>query len=446
MPTRYPVPLTPPTYGKAPAKVTAGRRVGLYSVFDGAFIIVSLVLTLWYAGILLRQGFSWSPHMLWLVAFWIIFTYLALPRLHQLFTLLYVPDYFIGRSRTGDGLLGDPINLALDGNEEDIHSAMQAAGWTLADEITLRSAWGMVVSALLKRSYPAAPVSGLYLFGKRHAFAYQQEVDGNPNRRHHVRFWPVPDGWTLPGGGHVDWLAAGTYDRSVGLSAFTLQITHKIDEDIDRERDYIVNTVRYADPEIGIHVFDEFSTAYHHRNGGGDRIRTDGNLPVLEVDGAAERNPTSITPQTQDNEHHLPPMTLWLAAGLTVLQAVIFSIVWWGSGWFSLFDAPEDAAYRWGLHAIGVGMVLVPAVLVALTFVRRRWAKILLMILITVNSINELADASTSATMGFINVATPSLSVIMLLALTAGPVRDWVGLERGGQVEKPEPTVKIPAA
>lgn len=445
MPSRYPVPLSEPTYGTAPAKVSAGRRVGLYAVFDGAFIVVSLALTLWYAWILLLQGFSWSPQMLLLIPFWGIFAYLALPRLHQLFTLLYVPDYFIGRSRTGDGLLGDPVNLALDGNEDDIHAAMQAAGWTLADEITIRSAWGMVVSALLKRSYPAAPVSGLYLFGKRHAFAYQQEVDGNPNRRHHVRFWPVPEGWTLPGGGHVDWLASGTYDRSVGLSAFTLQVTHKIDEDIDRERDYVVNTVRYADPQIGIHVFEEFSTAYHHRNGGGDRIRTDGHLPVLEVEGAAGRNPASITPGSRPPRHHLPPFQLLLAVGLIALQSVIFGVYWWGFGISSVFTAPRNSEFEWVVHGFGALMILLPVALAALTIVRRRWAKILLMVFVTLNSVSELAEASAAAEAGFTTIVVASFSVIVLLALTAGPVREWVGLNRGGLVEKPEPTVKINA-
>ena len=47
----------------------------------------------------------------------------------------------------------------------------------------------------------------------------------------------------LPGGYAVDWLAAGTYDKSVGLSLFTLQVTHKIEENTDIERDYIVETV-----------------------------------------------------------------------------------------------------------------------------------------------------------------------------------------------------------
>ncbi|WP_346845683.1 LssY C-terminal domain-containing protein [uncultured Rothia sp.] len=30
------------------------------------------------------------------------------------------------------------------------------------------------------------------------AFAYQLEVDGNPLKRHHVRFWKTPAGWALP--------------------------------------------------------------------------------------------------------------------------------------------------------------------------------------------------------------------------------------------------------
>lgn len=34
-------------------------------------------------------------------------------------------------------------------------------------------------------------------------------------------------------------------------------------------------------------VLENFSTGYHARNGGGDSIRTDGNLPVIDVRGLA---------------------------------------------------------------------------------------------------------------------------------------------------------------
>lgn len=142
MVARYPVPARPPSYGEvAPQKVSAERRVSVHRVVDSFFIAVAMVLTLWFAAVLLVQGISlsWS-RLLYLVVFWALLTYLALPRLHQFFTLLYVPEYFIGRTRTGDGLLGDPINLALNGDERDIHAALQGAGWVLADEITVRSA------------------------------------------------------------------------------------------------------------------------------------------------------------------------------------------------------------------------------------------------------------------------------------------------------------------
>ena len=141
----------------------------------------------------------------------------------------------------------------------------------------------MVLTVLSGRSYPNAPVSPAFLFGRRQDFAYQQEVDGNPRRRHHVRFWRCPTGWLLPGGHRVDWLAAGTYDKSVGFSLFTFQFTHKIDENIDIERDYIIESVKSNNKNVRVTILKDFSTGYHSRNGLGDAIRTDGDLPILEV-------------------------------------------------------------------------------------------------------------------------------------------------------------------
>ena len=106
----------------------------------------------------------------------------------------------------------------------------------------------------------------------------------------------------LPGGYAVDWLAAGTYDRSVGLSLFTLQDTHKIAEDTDIERNHIVDTVMAANPLITVEVIRNFSTGYHSRNGGGDLIQTDGDLPIIDltrVDAPAlEARPSERTVET----------------------------------------------------------------------------------------------------------------------------------------------------
>jgi len=254
--------------------------------------------------------------------FWVLVAYLVLPRIHRILTRIYVPDYFIGRTRTADGLLGDPVNLALMGSAEQVHAALQRGGWTRADELTGRTGWRIVTTTLSRRSYPAAPVSPLFLFGRRQDFAYQQEVEGNPSQRHHVRFWKCPDGWLLPGGFAVDWLAAGTYDRSVGLSLFTLQVTHKIDQDTDVEREHIIDTVRAASPEIGLDILRDFSTGYHSRNGGGDLIRTDGDLPVLNLAGVRPDAAPPSAPAPDGRPRR--PAQIVFGVVATVLQAVVY--------------------------------------------------------------------------------------------------------------------------
>ncbi|GAA2224031.1 LssY C-terminal domain-containing protein [Herbiconiux moechotypicola] len=260
------------------------RGFSLNALFDNLFFVVAGVAVVWLAYLVLNEGFASGWAQIWFyLVFWALVAYIALPRLHRILTNIYVPNYFIGRTRTSDGLLGDPVNLGLLGSEEQLHSAMLAAGWTRADDLTLRSGWRIVTSTLLRRSYDEAPVSPLMLFGRNQDFAYQQEVKGNPAKRHHVRFWRCPDGWLLPGGHHTDWLAAGTYDRAVGFSLFTLQITHKIDENTDVERDHIVSTVQEADAAVAVTVLKDFATGYHSRNGGGDAIVTDGDLPVIDL-------------------------------------------------------------------------------------------------------------------------------------------------------------------
>ena len=259
-----------------------GRHLGL-AWLENVFFFAVMICSFVFAVLLLREAtWSWSLLLL-LVGFWAVMAYLALPRLHRVLTTIYVPDYFIGCSRTTDGRLGDPLNLAFIGDEQQIHETMTRAGWVKADPVTLGSSVRIVVSSLLRRSYAEAPVSPLVLFRRTQEFAYQQEVDGNPSQRHHVRFWPTPDGWLLPGGRRVDWLASGTFDSGVGLSFFTLQVTHRIARDIDTERDHVLRTVTDAGPAVSVEMLHDFTSGYHSRNGGGDAVMTDGDLPVVAV-------------------------------------------------------------------------------------------------------------------------------------------------------------------
>nr|WP_179390382.1 LssY C-terminal domain-containing protein [Psychromicrobium silvestre] len=272
------------------------RRWSINLLVDNLFFVFSGAASIWLAWLVLSESIAGGWSKLWLsLPFWVVLAYVALPRLHRILTSIYVPDYFIGRSRTADGLLGDPINLAVRGSQQQLEAIMLAAGWTKADEITLLSSWRIIVSTVTRRSYLKAPVSSLMLFGRQQDFAFQQEVENSPAKRHHVRFWRCPDGWLLPGGHQADWLAAGTFDRSVGLSLFTFQITHKIDANVDIERDHIVQTMHAADTFVSLDVIEDFSTGYHSRNGGGDEITTDGDLPIVNVRGVTVEEPRNVT-------------------------------------------------------------------------------------------------------------------------------------------------------
>ncbi len=275
------------------------------SRMDHAFFILGGAAAIWLAFLLVGESFQLGWGQVWFyVVFWAFLAYLLLPRLHRILTTIYVPGYFIGRARTSDGLLGDPVNVALLGAETQIHAIMRAAGWTMADDVTFASSRRIISSTVFRQSYTEAPVSPLFLFDRQQDFAYQQEVDNNPGKRHHVRFWRCPEGWLLPGGHKVDWLAAGTYDRSVGFSLFTLQVTHKIEQNTDVERDHIVSTVSAAEPAVTVHVIEDFSTGYHSRNGGGDSISTDGDLPI--VNASSVRVPPDQPPRQTDSRDRRP--------------------------------------------------------------------------------------------------------------------------------------------
>src|SRR3954469_12532421 len=280
------------------------RRPSMLDRLDAALFAFAGLSMIWLAYLLVRAGVRPGWPLLLLLVFWILVTYLVLPRLHRILTRIYVPGYFIGRTRTSDGLLGDPVNLALRGREAQVHRAMVRGGWTRAHDLTVASGVRAVRSTLGRRSYTSAPVSPLLLFDRQQDFAYQQEVPGRPWARHHVRFWRAPGGWKLPGGHAVDWLAAGTYDRSVGLSLFTLQVTHRIDEDTDVERDHVLRSVMAGRPDVVVDVIEGFSSGYHARNGGGDHIRTDGDLPVLDV--ARIDAPASSSSEGTDSRDRRP--------------------------------------------------------------------------------------------------------------------------------------------
>ena len=402
-------------------------ETGWVARLGGAFFVLAGLASVWFAYLTLEEGITPGWQMLLVIVFWVLVAYLVLPRVHRILTGIYVPDYFIGRTRTADGLLGDPVNLALKGSADQVHAALQRGGWTRADELTGRTGWRIVTTTLSRRSYRAAPVSPLFLFGRRQDFAYQQEVEGNPSQRHHVRFWKCPDGWLLPGGFAVDWLAAGTYDRSVGLSLFTLQVTHKIDQDTDIEREHIIDTVRSASPEIGLDILRDFSTGYHSRNGGGDLIRTDGDLPVLNLAGVGPDADPPTTPAPAGRPHR--PAQIVFGVVATVLQTVVY-LGFAGLILLAASSGEPSADLRTGLFFAAALLLVVASANIGLaiaTLAARNGARLTLCALSLFSIVSTYIERTASNQHGPLHGELLPLgtSVLVLLALSSRAARHF---------------------
>ncbi|MFJ5957299.1 LssY C-terminal domain-containing protein [Paenarthrobacter sp. NPDC092416] len=411
------------------------------SRLDHAFFVLGGAAAVWLAFLLVGESFHLGWGQVWFsFVFWAFLAYLLLPRLHRILTTIYVPGYFIGRARTSDGLLGDPVNVALLGDEEQLHAIMRSARWTLADDVTFASSRRIISSTIFRRSYPEAPVSPLYLFDRQQDFAYQQEVDSNPGKRHHVRFWRCPDGWMLPGGHKVDWLAAGTYDRSVGFSLFTLQITHKIEQNTDVERDHIVRTVAEAESAVSVQVIKDFSTGYHTRNGGGDSISTDGDLPVVDARSVAV--PSGQLPRRTDSRDRRPAPTI-MGAALVVARAMaalgLAITLLTSSGEFAditFDDGSVDPQTTTAAVAFVATVVLIfgmgEVFLAWRIFLGSNGARVIAMGLSSVSILVQAIDATTGTTSITLEAGLAGLAtdILVLLALSSQRSRVYAKRQR----------------
>jgi hypothetical protein len=233
----------------------------------------------------------WPPpptrHRLWkriavvagvLILAYVVVAYLVLPMFWIRYTrhhpsLADIP----GITHTVDGIPGDPLNVALIGTETGLKKIMLAAQWYPADPLTLRSRLEIAGAAVFEHPYDDAPVSNLYLWGRKEDLAFEQPVGDDPRQRHHVRFWRSdkrdPDGRPV-------WVGAAIFDERVGLSYTTGQITHHTAPDIDAERDKLFSDLEHTGDLSEVFFIDGFHQIRQGRNGGGDPWFTDGRLEV----------------------------------------------------------------------------------------------------------------------------------------------------------------------
>ncbi|MBL8659444.1 MAG: LssY C-terminal domain-containing protein [Rhodospirillales bacterium] len=137
---------------------------------------------------------------------------------------------------------GDPLNLVLIGEKDDIIAAFTRRRWHPTEVVWSGSLWRTVRSFLARSRYRYSPISPLYLYG-RPQDAAGQKARATIHERNHVRFWLSPIRFR---GADV---YVGQISRDIGVK-FTLKSptisTHVIDPDVDEARRYLVEDLAYS--------------------------------------------------------------------------------------------------------------------------------------------------------------------------------------------------------
>ena len=188
-------------------------------------------------------------------------------------------------TENGQGIPGGPLNVALVGDESAVIHAMLAAGWKPADPITFDSSIKIAESVVFDRPDPDAPVSALFVFGRKQDLAFEQEIGKSADRRHHVRWWRCEK---TDKHGNPCWIGAVSLDIGSGVSHRTGQITHHVGPDMDAERDLLMADLQKAGQLSREYQTPGMGPTQDGHNAGGDKFFTDGMLDVGVVKSAKE--------------------------------------------------------------------------------------------------------------------------------------------------------------
>jgi hypothetical protein len=137
------------------------------------------------------------------------------------------------------------LNLIFIAKEEDLEGAFERAGWVKTDKSKPTIFWHLLQQ---RKHYTKLPMAKLYVFGRAQDYSYAlPDPTSIVARRHHLRIWRTDyemDGTPI-------WVGAATHDVAIQIQMKRLRIVHRIDPEVDAERDFIAANL--ADTRLVAH-------------------------------------------------------------------------------------------------------------------------------------------------------------------------------------------------
>jgi hypothetical protein len=176
--------------------------------------------------------------------------------------------------------LGDMVNFVLIGSQQQVQSAIDAANFHAADTNDKKAVLEAAMMTYENKDYLAMPMSTLYLFNRPQDYGYEQaEPIAMVASRHHFRLWKAPFTWN----GQTVWVGAGTHDIGFAKDKRNGDVTHKIDPNVDGERENIGASLQKGGKVKSMSYYLPPNPVQDAKNATGDGYKSDGRILVVFV-------------------------------------------------------------------------------------------------------------------------------------------------------------------
>ena len=192
-------------------------------------------------------------------------------------SLRELASYLPPRVLNGQGREGDMMNLIFVASENDVHQAFERAGWVNVDKMKATLFWHLMWQ---RKHYSKLPMDTFYAFGRRQDLAYSlPDPTGVLARRHHVRVWKTE----YEVNGVPLWVGAATHDVAVEFEKHGLWMTHRIDPDVDAEREFIGGSLMKTDLVTREEYLPSAVPIFQARTATGEPFHSDSRVLVMEL-------------------------------------------------------------------------------------------------------------------------------------------------------------------
>lgn len=181
-------------------------------------------------------------------------------------------------TRPSNGKPSDLVNLMFVGTGEQLKAAFLAAGWSEAAPCNMRSRLKGIRAFAEGRTNESFPMTALLLNDEEADMSWQKGLN-DMSKRHHVRIWKQPQTWN----GQEVWAGAATRDIDFAYLHNGSAMTHRIDGNIDQERDKIAYDLAYTSYVETLDWAERSSLPSVTRNGTGELMSTDKRMAVIRL-------------------------------------------------------------------------------------------------------------------------------------------------------------------